>query len=72
VTVFHAGTRSAHPEALEGRGDVVTNGGRVLNVVATGRTLAEARAKAYDNVERIHFDGMHYRRDIGLQPESDM
>ena len=41
----------------------------MLNVVATGKTLAEARTRAYDNVERIHFEGMHYRRDIGLQPE---
>jgi phosphoribosylamine--glycine ligase len=59
VRVFHAGTR------LEPDGTLVTVGGRVLNVVATGRTLAEAREKAYANVERIHFEGMHYRRDIG-------
>ena len=64
VEVFHAGTRRLDSGAL------VTSGGRVLNVVATGKTLIEARTKAYANVERIHFDGMHYRRDIGLQPGS--
>jgi phosphoribosylamine---glycine ligase len=61
VQVFHAG--SSCPED----GAYFTAGGRVLNVVATAPTLAEARAKAYANVERISFEGMHYRRDIGLQ-----
>ncbi len=51
VHVFHAGT------ALDDGGRVVTNGGRVLTVVATGATVAEARARAYDNVARIRFDG---------------
>jgi phosphoribosylamine--glycine ligase len=60
--VFHAGTRR------NDKGDVVTAGGRVLGVTATGATLAEARKKAYDNVARIRFEGAHYRRDIGLQP----
>jgi phosphoribosylamine--glycine ligase len=58
VIVFHAGTR------LEG-GNMVTNGGRVLAVTTAAPTFAEARARVYDNIERIHFDGMHYRRDIG-------
>jgi phosphoribosylamine--glycine ligase len=58
VIVFHAGTR------LEG-GRVVTSGGRVLAVTTAAPTFAEARARVYDNIERIHFDGMHYRRDIG-------
>ncbi len=61
VQVFHAGTNLAED------GSVLTAGGRVLNVVATAPTLAEARMKAYRNVERIHFEGMHYRRDIGLE-----
>jgi phosphoribosylamine--glycine ligase len=61
VQVFHAGTRRS------GDGACFTAGGRVLNVVATAPTLAEARARAYTNVERIRFDGMHYRRDIALQ-----
>ena len=63
VEVFHAGTRR------DESGRLVTAGGRVLNVVATAPTLAGARAKAYANVGRIRFEGIHYRRDIGLQPE---
>jgi phosphoribosylamine--glycine ligase len=58
VLVFHAGTRLADD------GTVVTSGGRVLTIVARGSTLAEARAKAYRNVQRIHFTNVHYRRDI--------
>lgn len=61
VVAFHAGT------ALDAQGRVVTAGGRVLTVVATGATMAEARAKAYRNVERVHFEGCHYRRDIALR-----
>jgi phosphoribosylamine--glycine ligase len=60
VLVFHAGTR------LED-GVPVTAGGRVLTVVAEGRTLAEARARVYDQVPRIRFEGMHYRTDIALR-----
>jgi phosphoribosylamine--glycine ligase len=59
VMVFHAGTRLADDDQT-----VLTAGGRVLTVAATGPTLAAARAKAYDNVARIRFEGMHYRRDI--------
>ncbi|MGH9003179.1 MAG: phosphoribosylamine--glycine ligase, partial [Acidimicrobiia bacterium] len=58
VTVFHAGTRRN-----EG-GDVVTSGGRVLNVTAVGSSLSEARSRAYAAVERISWPGMQYRRDI--------
>lgn len=58
VLVFHGGT------ALGEGGTVVTNGGRVLTVVATAPTLSEARAKAYRNVQRIHFTRAHYRSDI--------
>lgn len=47
-------------------GALYTNGGRVLNVVATGATLAGARMRAYENLKRIQFDGMYYRHDIGL------
>ena len=57
VLAFHAGTR-------EEGGRVVTSGGRVLTLVARGRTLAEARAKVYANVERIRFEGCFYREDI--------
>ena len=60
VVVFHAGT------ALED-GKVVTAGGRVLNVVALGGDFAEARGLAYDAVERIDFEGMHFRGDIGYR-----
>ncbi len=59
VLVFHAGTKRADD------GTLVTNGGRVLAATATGATVAEARAKAYDNARRIRFEGMHYRTDIG-------
>jgi phosphoribosylamine--glycine ligase len=58
VQVFHAGTA-----IKEGR--LVTAGGRVLGVTATGADLPAAIAAAYDAARRIHFDGMHYRRDIG-------
>jgi phosphoribosylamine--glycine ligase len=62
ILVFHAGTR------LES-GRVLTSGGRVLTVVATGKTIAEARKKVYANIPRIHFDGCHYRQDIALIKE---
>ena len=58
VVVFHAGT-------AEKDGSIVTAGGRVLGVTATGTTNDEARAKAFANVERITFEGAQYRRDIG-------
>jgi phosphoribosylamine--glycine ligase len=45
-------------------GQLVTNGGRVLNVTGLGATVAEARATAYAGVERISFDGARYRTDI--------
>jgi phosphoribosylamine--glycine ligase len=57
--VFHAGT------ALRG-GELVANGGRILDVTGLGPTLAEARSAAYDACERISFDGMRLRRDIAL------
>lgn len=61
VTVFHAGTkRDAH-------GDLVTAGGRVLNVVALGATFEEARARAYEACDRIDFEGKQFRTDIGLK-----
>jgi phosphoribosylamine--glycine ligase len=64
ITVFHAGTKVG-PEP----GQVLTNGGRVLTVVATGNTIAKAREKVYNNIPRIHFDGRHYRRDIAAVKE---
>jgi phosphoribosylamine--glycine ligase len=59
VMVFHAGTKTG-----EKPGEILTGGGRVLTVVASGKTLAQARKKVYANVARIHFEGCHYRRDI--------
>jgi len=58
IVVFHAGTK------LGSEGEVLTSGGRVLTVVATGKTIAEAREKVYANIPRIHFEGCHYRKDI--------
>ena len=60
VVVFHAGT------AIKD-GKLVTNGGRVLNVTALGKDIVEARENVYKAIEKIHFDGMHYRKDIGLK-----
>jgi phosphoribosylamine--glycine ligase len=58
VEIFHAGT------ALEGN-RLVTAGGRVLVVTATGPSLAEAAARAYEAADRVQFEGKHMRRDIG-------
>lgn len=58
VTVYHAGTKLTD-------GKLVTNGGRVLGVTAKADTLDAALEKAYKAVETIHFDGAHYRHDIG-------
>lgn len=67
VVVFHAGTASEHIcDEASCRSAVVTSGGRVLGVTATGDTHEEARAKAFDNVKRISFEGMQYRNDIGI------
>ncbi|OUO92386.1 phosphoribosylamine--glycine ligase [Gordonibacter sp. An230] len=59
VTVFHAGT------AKNFDGELVTAGGRVLNVVALGDTFDEAREKAYEACDLINFEGKQYRSDIG-------
>jgi phosphoribosylamine---glycine ligase len=58
ATVFHAGTKQQD-------GAVVTSGGRVLGVTAGGESLPEAIDRAYEAAARVHFDGMHYRKDIG-------
>jgi phosphoribosylamine--glycine ligase len=60
VKVFHAGT------ALKD-GKIVTNGGRVLGVTALGKDLKTAQAAAYAAVEKISFDGAHFRRDIAAK-----
>lgn len=61
VTVFHAGT------ARNADGELVTAGGRVLNVVALGKTFDEAREKAYEACDVIKFEGKQLRTDIGAK-----
>jgi phosphoribosylamine--glycine ligase len=61
AAVFHAGT-VRRPD-----GTLVTSGGRVLGVTASGPTLETAIGAAYEAVSNIHFDGMHYRHDIGAR-----
>ncbi|MGV9680463.1 phosphoribosylamine--glycine ligase [Nocardia sp. NPDC003482] len=63
--VLHAGT------ALREDGALISAGGRVLNVVATGADLAEARTHAYDRIERIKLPGSHFRGDIALAAVED-
>jgi phosphoribosylamine---glycine ligase len=60
IKVFHAGTRTEN-------GEVVTNGGRVLCVTALGSTVREAQARAYGQVEKITWDQVYYRTDIGYR-----
>ena len=60
VVVFHAGTKRSGAR-------LVTGGGRVLGVTATGENLDQARTRAYAGIERISWPGMHFRRDIGLR-----
>ena len=65
VRVFHAGTKRNTD------GELLTAGGRVLDVVALGDTLEEARARAYEACELINFEGKQYRTDIGAQLTAD-
>jgi phosphoribosylamine--glycine ligase len=60
VAIFHAGTRNDD-------GKFLTDGGRVLGVTAVDQDLASAMMSAYEAVNKLHFDGMHYRRDIGVK-----
>lgn len=60
VVIFHSGTK------IEGS-DIVTNGGRVLGVTAVGTDLKDSLAKTYKEIENISFDGMQYRKDIGVK-----
>jgi phosphoribosylamine--glycine ligase len=63
VRVLHAGTAMKD-------GHLVTAGGRVLTVVADGEHFSDAISRAYAGVQRIHFDGMQFRRDIGRKAPS--
>lgn len=58
--VFHAGTKAEE-------GKTVVSGGRVLCVVGLGETVKDAAQTAYEGVEKVHFDGMQYRSDIGFR-----
>jgi len=60
VLIFHAGTDFKDDK-------IVTSGGRVLNVVALGQDLGEAKAKVYKAIEKINFKDIYYRRDIGFR-----
>lgn len=60
VKVFHAGTRDRD-------GRIVTDGGRVLCVTALGETVRAAQSRAYEAVEKIHWQGCYFRRDIGAR-----
>ncbi len=61
VIVFHAGTK------FDEEGRIVTNGGRVLGVTALGNDIHDARQRAYSAINFINFEGMQYRKDIGLK-----
>jgi phosphoribosylamine-glycine ligase len=61
--VFHAGTKAT--SAADDQAAVVTSGGRVLAVTAVSPTPSQAIDGAYAALDKIHFDGMHYRCDIG-------
>ncbi len=58
--IAHAGTK------LNDKGEIVTSGGRVIAVTAHGKNIEEARCKAYQNVEKIKFEDVYYRNDIGV------
>jgi phosphoribosylamine--glycine ligase len=66
VLVYHNGT--AFGTDAQGKEQLYTTGGRVLTVVGRGESLAAAREKAYKNIRRIRFNGIRYRKDIGLSP----
>jgi len=61
LQVFHSGT-------LRKGGDVLTAGGRVLAMTALGKDVDEARQRVYAELAKIEFQGMHFRKDIGLRP----
>jgi phosphoribosylamine--glycine ligase len=58
IVVFHAGTKKSGDK-------IVTSGGRVLGVTGLGASIKEAISHTYSAVEKINFEGMHYRKDIG-------
>ena len=60
IVVFHSGTKMVN-------GNLVTNGGRVIGITTSAESVEEAAKKVYKNIEKIRFEGMHYRIDIGTQ-----
>jgi len=69
VVVFHAGTQRLNDSTTQ-RPKTVTNGGRVLGVTGLGNTISEAISTTYKALDKIHFQGMHYRRDIGQKAQT--
>ena len=59
IVVFHGGTKILDDQ-------LVTNGGRVIGIATKGNSLEEASKKVYSNIEKLNFEGMHYRTDIGI------
>ncbi|MEW9078727.1 phosphoribosylamine--glycine ligase [Terrisporobacter glycolicus] len=57
IVVFHSGTKFD-------KDNIVTNGGRVIGITAKGSSVKEASDKVYENIKKINFEGMHYRKDI--------
>ena len=62
IVVFHSGTKFVDK-------NIVTNGGRVIGITASSDTVENAAIKVYENIKKINFEGMHYRTDIGIDPE---
>jgi phosphoribosylamine--glycine ligase len=62
VFVFHAGTKNENNE-------IATSGGRVISIVAVGKTFKDARKIVYESIEKISFNGMQFRKDIALKVE---
>ena len=60
IVVFHSGTKMLD-------GNLVTNGGRVIGITTSAGSVEEAAKKVYKNIEKINFEGMHYRTDIGIK-----
>lgn len=61
IILFHAGTR------IDSDSNIVTDGGRVLTVTATGKTMQDARDHVYNNINKVKFQNYHYRKDIALR-----
>jgi phosphoribosylamine--glycine ligase len=61
IMVFHSGTKT------DGNSRIITDGGRVLTVVAAGKTITEARDKVYQNLPIINFANCYYRKDIAAR-----